>query len=82
MKTTLTILFALILISCETEEITQEPCICNNAKFFIPSTDNKSEIDPPPLGLNYIFVPNCELDCETGLPLTYPTEHARYIGCE
>jgi len=78
MKTTLTILFALILISCETE---QEPCICENAKYFVPRIDNKSET-PPDLGLPYEYFSNIEIDCVTGKPTWKPTPNARFIKCE
>lgn len=82
MKKLITLIIAVIFISCETEEVIQEPCMCNNAKFYIPKIDQKADIPPPPLGLNYTYIQNVELDCTTGLPLVLPTPNARFIKCE
>ena len=76
------LLLAILFISCETEEVTQEPCMCNLAKFYIPKIDQKTEITPPPLGLEYTYFQNIELDCTTGQPLALPTPNARFIKCE
>jgi len=77
MKKLILLIIAIIFISCETE---QEPCICNNAKYFVPRIDNRE--GGPELGLPYEYFSNIEIDCVTGKPTWKPTPNARFIKCE
>lgn len=78
MKKLLILSIAILLASCESEEQT---CICENAKFFIPRSEQR-ESNPPQQGLPYQYFENVELNCETQQPLVLPTENAVYISCE
>lgn len=78
MKKLLLLLTGILLASCETE---QQTCICENAKFFIPRSEQRDS-NPPEQGLPYVIYNNIELDCETQQPLVLPTENAVYLGCE
>lgn len=78
MKKLLLPIITMLLVSCEKEEQT---CICNNAKYYIPKIDERSET-PIELELPYQYFSNVEVDCITGLPTWKPTPNARFIGCE
>jgi hypothetical protein len=87
MKKLTTLIIALLFISCEPEAqtepvITQQPCMCNLAKFYIPRIDQKIELPPHELDRDYTYFENVELDCVTGMPIVLPTPNAMFIKCE
>ena len=72
-KILLIIAIALLFISCEKEE--QNTCFCENGKWFIPRSEQRTD-------LPYQIFPT-EYNCETLEPITNkPTENAVFLGCE